>query len=48
LEDWKKANEQGETDVMITPSGIDSVLRVDEDHLAARHLAFAKISSNDY
>ncbi|PYV84409.1 MAG: hypothetical protein DMG05_24635 [Acidobacteria bacterium] len=27
LEDWKKSNEQGKTDVMILPSKIDAVRR---------------------
>ena len=34
LEDWKKSNEQGETDVMILPSKIDAVRRMEEDSYA--------------
>jgi len=31
LEEWKKTNEQGEADVMITPPKIDAVRRMEED-----------------
>lgn len=31
LEDWKKSNEQGDTDVMMPPTKIDAVRRMEED-----------------
>jgi hypothetical protein len=34
LEEWKKTNEQGEADVMIAPSKIDAVRRMEEDSYA--------------
>jgi hypothetical protein len=34
LEDWKKSNEQGDTDVMMLPSKIDAVRRMEEDSYA--------------
>ena len=34
LEDWKKINEQGDTDVMMLPSKIDAVRRTEEDSYA--------------
>ena len=34
LEDWKKINEQGDTDVMMLPSKIDAVRRMEEDSYA--------------
>jgi hypothetical protein len=34
LENWKKSNEQGDTDVMMLPSKIDAVRRMEEDSYA--------------
>ena len=34
LEDWKKTNEQGDTDVMIAASKVDAVRRMEEDSCA--------------
>jgi Helix-turn-helix domain len=34
LEEWKKTNEQGEADVLITPPKIDAVRRMEEDSYA--------------
>jgi len=34
LEEWKKTNEQADTDVMIAPSKIDAVRRMEEDSYA--------------
>ncbi len=31
LEDWKKSNERGDDDVMISPTKIDAVRRMEED-----------------
>ena len=34
LEDWKKTNEQPETDVMIAAAKVDAVRRMEEDSYA--------------
>ena len=34
LENWKKSNEQGDTDVMMLPSKVDAVRRMEEDSYA--------------